>query len=213
MHIDQKGLNYLLSAIQPKSSQDALRKKRGDLIKKLNNGVISNKGNGKAAGNKQLLMEFKSIDKQIQMAIYEEKSLKLRLERLKLEEATTANPRKKERILAEHESLLHNASMGKLLSASEKSSRLKITIGDGAVLSLSGRCPGDRGGESTQHGIKDEFAEINSDIKEAIKYGMEAAEVARRRRHNQVNEAIEEAAKKSAAKKRKRKKISINTTV
>lgn len=203
MRIDQAGLNSLLSVIQPRGYFDKLSGKREGIIKKLNQGMNLSKDNASKNKNKQLLKELYTTDKQMQAAFYEEKSLQLRLERLKIEEITTSNLRKKDRILAEHESTLFNASMGKLISAQGKSSELKFGRVD----------EGTKRDESMQKDIFERAEGINEDIKESAKLGIAAAEVARRRRNNQMKMAIEAAAKKSAARREREKKRLINVTV
>lgn len=203
MRIDQAGLNSILSVIHPRGYFNKLSEKREGIIEKLNQGMNLNKDNASKNKNKQLLKELYTTDKQMQAAFYEEKSLQLRLERLKIEETTTSNLRKKDRILAEHEYTLFNASMGKLISAQGKSSELKFGRVD----------EGTKRDESMQKDIFERAEGINEDIKESAKLGIAAAEVARRRRNNQMKMAIEVAAKKSAARKDREKKRLINVTV
>ena len=206
MAVNQAGLSYLLSVSQSKSFFNRPGNKNEGIIKKLNKGTDSYKDNSNCNNNNkymQLLRKLQEKDKAMQETLYERMSLKLRLEGLRREEMTTSNLRKKDRILAEQECILYHCSMRKLLSASQKNSGIRLGTGDLNIKSC----------ESSENNILEKADEISSDIKESVRFGIEAAEVARRRKNNQIKEAIEAAAKKSAAKREKNRKRWINARV
>ncbi|EMS70574.1 hypothetical protein [Ruminiclostridium cellobioparum] len=204
MNIDQKSLNDLLSIMRPKNSLDTLRERREALLKRMdrNTPVAGNPSEGdKNTGDiKQVLMELGEIDRQIQAEIYEEKTRKLELERLKREEAAAKNLREREKILARHEGVLYRYSFNKLLSADGKAREMRTMVGPGVSVTLSGGISA----EGKAHGDKlvQKLEDIDRDLKESREFGIAAAEVAARRRRNRMKQEIEEAA---LAKSRNRK--------
>jgi|GEM_PF-1432276 len=218
MIVDEKYLKDLLSSIQPgKSSLDMLRERREALLKKINQG-ISNPGDGSEPpanpenDRKQAIMELMDIDQQIQREIYEEKSKKLEIERLKYEEAAAKKFREREIILARHEAALCRRSDTKLLSAGSKANGLKIIVKSGVSLTL--REAAAAGDGSCLSKLTDKLDEINRDLKESAEYRIAAAKVAARRRNNRIKKEIQEAAlQKNKNKRKSQSKKSINFVV
>ena len=197
MPIDQADLNNLLTTLFPKDNLTALREKRNDLQKKLEQGTGGNTKklaaqdkNSTNANNRQVIVELQAADKNLQQAIYEDETRKLEIERLKREAAAAKKMREREKALAKHERVLNNAGMEKLLSAVSKVHQYTTTAG-----SLSGQ--GDA---------------IERDLKEAAEFGIAAAQVARRRKDAEEKANSEEAAG-NKAKKEKAKKRGINITI
>ncbi|MHB8061650.1 MAG: hypothetical protein ACYDG2_03275 [Ruminiclostridium sp.] len=223
MLIDQKGLNNLLSIIQPKNSLNILREKRESQLQKLNQMIstssndtekIGKCGNSVNGDIKQVIAELQASDEQIQLTVYEEKSRKLELERLKREEAMAKNPRQREKALAKQECVLYTASMNKLLSAKEKSSSEYSTIAStGTTLLYTKRLSETDSDGYLRHSSIQKAKEIDRDIKASIEFGIGAAEVARRRKYNHMKEESKEADNKKDTTGKKKKKISINITV
>lgn len=205
MNIDQKGLNDLLSIMRPKNSLDMLRERREALLKRIdqNAPVTGKPGEGdKNTGNdtKQALMELGEIDRQIQGEIYEEKTRKLELERLKREEAAAKNLREREKILARHEGVLYRYSFNKLLSADGKAREIRTMVRSGVSVTLSKGISAED--EARGHKLLQKLDDIDRDLKESVEFGIAAAKVAARRRHNRMKQEIEEAA---LAKRRNRR--------
>jgi len=206
MPINQSSLNSILSMAQSKSNYDILTEKQNGILKKLNQ-LIDNSTNDKTkVDNKQLISELQETNKQIQQAIYDEKTTQLELQRLQLEEETGKSYRDRERAFAKHEDVLLNASMSKLFSAKSKLSQFskmaggKITIKDMANMTSQGA-----GQNYLPKNLLDKVDDINRDLKESAEYGKAAAEVARRRKKNQLKADLEES--------HKRKKKHINVSV
>lgn len=227
MSIDMKGLNNLLSIVQPKSNLDSLKEYRNGLWKKLSQGADTNdkkpgdpgKGDsGNQADIKRVFVELEAVDKQIQQASYEEQSRKLEEENLKREEAAAKKFREREKALAKHERALENASMRKLLSAAGKFTGYRTAAGTGINIVSPPGVSGINNDGCQQHSLTGKAEEINRDIKESVEFGIAAAEVARRRKQNERKEELEEDACKNdpvalAAVKKKRRKNSINITI
>ncbi len=208
MIVNEKGLNDLLSLMQPKNSLDRLREKREVLLRKINQSTSTPEDCFKSANNsenntKQVFMELIAVDQQIQREVYEEKSKKLEIERLKNEEAAAKKFREKEKILARHEAALQRHSFNKLLSASCKFNELRITEKSGVSLTLS-EAASSREGHSFSK-LTEKSEEINRDIKESAELGIAAAKVAVRRRNNRIHDEIQEAA--SIKKQNRKSKI------
>lgn len=213
MSINQVGLNNLLSIVRPKSTLDELKERREGLWKKLNQGVNNNDG---SINTKQVLLELGEADRQIQRATYEEESRKLELENLKREEAAAKKLRERERLLAKHERVLQNASMRKLLSASGKFSGYGKFSAGTSFINGAGTC-GAKTGDLSQYDFMRKAEEINVDVKESVEFGIAAAEVARRRKRNELKEENDGHKncidKVHASCKKKKKKKSINITL
>jgi hypothetical protein len=199
MRIDQNSLNDLLSMVHPQKTSDALREKREKILKNLQ----ENDGSDK----KELIAELQGTERQIEMEVFEENSRKLELERLEREEASAKNSRERERALAEHERTLNNASMGKLFSAIGKASGIRNIAGK---YRLGTPTATDANGFQS---LKERVEDINRDLNESVKFGIAAAEVARRRKNNQIKAENEEAAAKNAAIRKKKNKKSINVSL
>ncbi|WP_371380196.1 hypothetical protein [Sporomusa aerivorans] len=214
MSIDQAGLNKLLAMVYPKNNLTALREYRDGLQKKLEQEVrnstsattVNSDDNNNRADTQHVIVELQATDKQLQLAVYEEETRKLELERLKREEAMAKNLRAREKALAKHESVLYNASMNKLFSAINKLPQVQTMAGSGMAFSF-GQQPAetDKNSYST-HSLEGKFEEINRDLKESTEYGIAAAEVARRRKNTQLKAEIEEAANKYKAVKKQKPK-------
>ncbi len=197
MIVNEKGLNDLLSLIQPRNSLDRLREKREVLMKKINQSASTPGDCFKSTDNsdnntKQAFMELVALDQQILREVYEEKSKKLEIERLKNEVAAAKKFREKEKILARHEATLQRHSFNKLLSAGCKFNELRITEKSGVSLTLSEATSSGEGHSFSK--LTEKSEEINRDIKESAELGSAAAKVAVRRRNNRINEEIQEAA-------------------
>ncbi|WP_371360905.1 hypothetical protein [Sporomusa malonica] len=218
MPIDQMGLNNLLANLYPKSNLTALREYRNGLQKKLeqtangNKEMLAKQDNNNNTDSKQVIVELQAADKQIQQTIYEEETRKLELERLKREEAAAETLRKREKALAKHEHALSNASMSKLLSAATKSSQVNTMDGLGMTFSFSQPSSEPSNIGNAPHSLTGKVDEIERDLKESVELGIAAAEVARRRKDNELKANIEEAACKKA-KKEKVKKRNVNITI
>lgn len=216
MSIDQASLNMLQAMANPKSQLTALKEYRDGLQNKLEQATrnqttvnADNQTNNASSDRKQVIVELQAADKQLQQTIYEEETRKLELERLKREAAMAKNQRQRAKALANHERALTNASTGKLLSAAIKNSQYQASGGTEPSLSLISPSPAEAtGSQSPQSGFASKAAEIQSDLKEAVDYGIEAAEVARRRKDAEIKAAGEEAAEKKA-KKAKRRTVNI----
>ena len=212
MPIDQMGLRNLLANLNPKNNVTALREYRDGLQKKLEQEagirqeMPANQDNNSNTNRKQVIIELQAADKQLQQTIYEEKTRELELERLKREEAAAKSLRSRERVLARHERVLVNASMGKLLSAAVKVSQGTVIGGTGITVSCSrpSAQPGSTGDSSSC--LPGKSDEIERDLKESVAFGIAAAEVARRRKANELKANIEEAACKKAQKEKARKR-------
>lgn len=208
MIIDQRGLNNMLYIVKPRNGLDSLKKKRAELLNKFFQGISNSNENARSC-NENTIKELQSVEKNIQQAIFEEKSLKLKLERMKIEEKAVKKLRKREILLAKHEAVLYNASYRKLFSALGKASRLRIMIRDGATLSLRGGYAENRNCEHKKDELSEEVDEIKRDLKEAAEYRKAADIVARRRRNTRMKETAE----KKAAERRNRRSNSVNITV
>lgn len=205
MKINQKSLNDLLSIMQPKNSMDMLRERREALLKRINQNTSASGNPGecdKNTGNDttQTLMELSELDRQILAEIYEEKTRKLELERLKREETAAKNLREREKVLARHEATLNRYSFNKLLSADGKAHEMSTMVRSGVSVTLSGGVSA----EDQAYGNKlvQKSQDIHRDLKESAEFGIAAAKVAARRRHNHMKQELEEAA---AAKRRNRR--------
>lgn len=205
MNINQKSLNDLLSIMQPKNSMDMLRERREALLKRINQNTSASGNPGecdKNTGNDttQTLMELSELDRQILAEIYEEKTRKLELERLKREETAAKNLREREKVLAWHEATLNRYSFNKLLSADGKAHEMSTMVRSGVSVTLSGGVSA----EDQAYGNKlvQKSQDIHRDLKESAEFGIAAAKVAARRRHNHMKQELEEAA---AAKRRNRR--------
>ncbi|QDR79936.1 hypothetical protein [Sporomusa termitida] len=219
MPVDQMGLNNLLAKLNPKNNLTALRDYRDGLQKKLEQEAIGNKemhakpdANHTTTDIKQVIVELQAADKQIQQTIYKEETRKLELERLKREEAAAKKLRDREKALARHERVLLNASMGKLLSAAVKASQGNTIGGTGMVVACSPSAAKPSNTENSPYSLTGKSDEIERDLKESVEFGIAAAEVARRRKANELKADREEAAGKKA-KKEKAKKRNINITI
>lgn len=217
MNINQKSLNNLISIMQPRNSLDMLKEKREAQLKKLNQGLGTITDSGKDIKNatdstKQAFAELRSIDEQILMEIYEEKSNKLELERLEREEATAKSLRQKENASAEHQAVLERCSMNKLFSAKRKSLELRTMVKSGVSVTLSEDLS-TTGKDSTGNKLIQKSEEINRDIKEASEFGIAAAKVAVRRKNNQVKKENEEAAAAKIKNRKVKDKKYINVTI
>ncbi len=218
MIVNDRGLNDLLYLMQPKNSLDRLREKRETLLKKINQSTPTLKDSLKSANGseynvKQAFMELVAVDQEIQREVYEEKSKKLEIERLKNEEAAAKKFREKEKILARHEATLQRHSFRRLLSAGCKFNELRITEKSGVSLTLrEAASTGDGNGFSK---LSEKSEEINRDLKEAAELSIAAAKVAARRRKNRIDEETQEAAsikkqnRKSKIKSQYRKHINL----
>lgn len=196
MPIDQAGLNTLLSVFQPKNYLDTLREKREGIWKKLSSNVRDG-----SKDNKQAIAELQAADQQIQQEIYEEKSRKLELERLKREEAAAKSLRERERAFATHERVLQTASINKLFSAIGNAAEYRAMAKGGTPLLFNNGLYEKDG--YTRNYLLDKTQEINGNIKESVEYGAAAAEVARRRKNNRIkleNEVVK--AKNLAVRKK-----------
>lgn len=196
MPIDQAGLNTLLSVFQPKNYLDTLREKRAGIWKKLSSNVRDG-----SKDNKQAIAELQAADQQIQQEIYEEKSRKLELERLKREEAAAKSLRERERAFATHERVLQTASINKLFSAIGNAAEYRAMAKGGTPLLFNNGLYEKDG--YTRNYLLDKTQEINGNIKESVEYGAAAAEVARRRKNNRIkleNEVVK--AKNLAVRKK-----------
>jgi hypothetical protein len=219
MPIDQMGLNNLLANLNPKNNLTALREYRDGLQKKLEQEAIGNKemlatqdNNNNNTDIKQVIVELQAADKQIQQTIYEEETRKLELERVKREEAAAKTLRDREKALARHEHVLMNASIGKLLSAAAKVSQCNSIGGAGIALSFSQSASKTSSTENSPYSLTGKSNEIARDLKESVEFGIAAAEVARRRKANELKANIEEAACKKA-KQEKANTRNINITI
>jgi hypothetical protein len=191
-----------MSIAAPKSSLDLLKEKQESILKKLSQGEAVNDS---STDNKQNIVELKATAANIQLAVYEEKSRKLEIERLKIEESTAINAQKRGKVLAKHESILRNASMHKLLSAKSDYNGLKDMAGDGGPLP-HGKVLSQDSDSYLPHNLTEKADEINCKVKESAELGKEAAEVAFRRKGNRIKEKAEESIKKKAEAKRKSRK-------
>ena len=203
MPIDQMGLNNLLAIVNPKSNLTVLKEYRAGLQKKFEQEIRNTN-----TGNKQAIVELQAVDNQIQQTIYEEESQKLELERLKREEATAKNAREREKVLAKHERALDNASMKKLYYAISNNSQVQTMAGLGMSFSFCQPSSESNNTAHPQYSLEGKVDEIERDLKESTEYGIAAAEVARRRKSNQLKADIEESACKNV-KKAKRKTVNI----
>lgn len=213
MPVDQKGLHNLLAALNPKNNLTVVREYRQGLQKKLEQAA----GGGKAMPDKedktktndikQVVVELQAADKQLQQAIYEEKTRKLELERVKNEAAAAKKLRDREKALARHERVLLNASVGKLLAAAGKVSQCNSIGGAGMTVSCNWPPAKPEGAGTSPYSLTGKSAEIERDLKESVAFGIAAAEVARRRKANALKADGEEAAgnkgKKEKANKRR----------
>lgn len=205
MPIDQVGLNTLLSVFRPKNYLETLREKREGIWKKLSSNVRDD-----SKDNKQVIADLQATDKQIQQEIYEEKSRKLELERLKREEAAAKNLRERERVYAAHERVLQTASINKLFSATCNAAEYRAMAKGGTPLLFNNGVYEKDG--YTSNRLLEKTQEISGNIKESVEYGVAAAEVARRRKDNRIKLEIEVALTNEAARKKKRKR-SINIII
>ncbi|TWH47109.1 hypothetical protein [Sporomusa sp. KB1] len=218
MPIDQMGLNNLLAIVNPQSNLTALKNYREGLQQKLeqklhNNTtdtIVNHDSSNTNTDDKQVIVELQTVDKQIQQTIYEEETRKLELERLKREESTAKNARERGKALARHERALDNASMNKLYSAISNNSQVQTMAGLG--MSFPFCLPSSESNNSThpQYSLAGKVEETERDLKESTEYGIAAAEVACRRKNNQLKADIEEAACKNA---KKAKKKTVNITI
>jgi hypothetical protein len=205
MPIDQMGLNNLLAIVNPKSNLTALKEYREGLQKKFEQEVRNTN-----TGNKQAIVELQAVDNQIQQTIYEEERQKLELERLKREAATAKNAREREKALAKHERALDNASMKKLYSAISNNSQVQTMAGLGLSFSFCQPSSESNNTAHPQYSLEGKVEEVERDLKESSEYGIAAAEVARRRKCNQLKADIEESACKNV---KKAKKKTVNITI
>ncbi|WP_094607473.1 hypothetical protein SPSIL_004920 [Sporomusa silvacetica DSM 10669] len=218
MPIDQISLNNLLAIVNPKSNLTALREYREGLQKKLeqklhNNTtetIVNHDSSHTNTDNKQVIVELQAADKQIQQTVYEEETQKLELERLKREEATAKNAREREKVLAKHERTLDNVSMNKLYSAISNNSQAQTMAGLGMSFSFCQPSAESNNNTHPQYSLAGKVEAVERDLKESTEYGIAAAEVARRRKSNQLKADIEEAASKNA---KKAKKKNVNITI
>lgn len=215
MPIDQAGLNNLLSMVYPKSNLQALREYRDGLQKKLEQGVgnsnsettTNSDSTNNRADTKQVIVELQSIDKKIQLGVYEEETRRLELERVKREEALAKNLREREKTLAKHECVLYKASMNKLFSAINNFSQAQTMAGLGMAFSFSQHSSETNHNGYPANSLEGKVEEINRDLRESNEFGIAAAEVARRRKNNQAKVEIEEAARKNTKKQNSKNKI------
>ncbi|CQR71739.1 hypothetical protein SOV_05370 [Sporomusa ovata DSM 2662] len=218
MPIDQMGLNNLLAIVNPQSNLTALRNYREGLQKKLeqklhNNTtetIVNHDSSNTNTDDKQVIAELQSVDKQIQQTVYEEETRKLELERLKREASTAKNAREREKTLAKHERALDNASMNKLYSAISNNSQVQTMAGLGMSFSFCQPSSASNNSTHPQYSLEGKVEETERDLRESAEYGIAAAEVARRRKNNQLKADIEEAACKNA---KKAKKKTVNITI
>ena len=217
MPIDQMGLNNLLSIVNPQNSLTALRKQRDQLQRKLNLGTsyttpdtpTNHDGNNNTpTDSKHVILELAAVDKQIQQSVYEEETRKLELERLKQEEAMAKNTREREKVLAKHERALTNASMAKLSSAISNSAHAQSMAKSGMSFSFCQPSSDANSHAHSQYSLEGKIEATERDLKESVEYGIAAAEVARRRKKNELKADIEEAVRKDA-KKTKNKTVNI----
>ncbi len=124
---------------------------------------------------KSVIVELNFINNQIQQEQYAETTRKLEEQQLSITEAATKNRRKKIETLKAHENRLFNESMGKLMLAKEK---VSATGNDGI---------------STQ-----QAEEVNHNIRESEKLGIEAAEVARKRFQEEIKDRADKKKKQTA---------------
>lgn len=209
MSIDQASLNMLQAMANPKSQLTALKEYRDGLQNKLEQATrnqptvnADHQTNNASSDRKQVIVELQAADKQIQQTIYEEETRKLELERLKREAAMAKNQRERAKALAKQERALTNASTGKLLSAAIKNSQYQASGGTEPSLSLSPSPAETTGSQSPQSGFTTKTAEIQSDLNEAVDYGIKAAEAARQRKDAELKAAGEEAAEKRQKKQK-----------
>lgn len=215
MPIDQTSLNKLLAMVNPKSKLTTLREYRDGIQKKLNQAtqntadMAANPANSsESTDTKHVILELASADKQIQQAIYEEETQKLELERLKREEAMAKSAREREKLLAKHERALENASIRKLYSAIANNSQAQTMAGSGSSFSFNQPSINSNNASHPQNSLEGKVDAVERDLKESVEYGIAAAEVARRRKNNEVKANLEEVADKKA-KKPKRKNVNI----
>jgi hypothetical protein len=217
MPIDQIGLNNLLTMVNPQNNLTALRKQREQLQRKLNQETSyttpntqtnHDDSNNTSTDSKQIIVELAAVDKQIQQSVYEEETRKLELERLKQEEAMAKNAREREKRLAKHERALTNASMAKLSSAISNSAHAQSMAKSGMSFSFCQPSSEANSHIHSQYSLEGKIEATERDLKESVEYGIAAAEVARRRKNNQLKADIEEAACKDA-KKAKNKTVNI----
>ncbi len=218
MPIDQMGLKNLLAIVNPKSNLTALREYRERLQKKFEQEtynkptemIANHNSSNTNTDTKQVILELQAVDKQIQQSVYEEETRKLELERLKREEATAKSAREREKALAKHERALNNASMNKLYSAISNNSQAQTMAGSGMTFSFCPSASEANNNAHPQYSLEGKVKAIDRDLKESTEYGIAAAEVARRRKTNQLKADIEEASCKNA---KKAKKKNVNITI
>ena len=200
--IDGNLLNSLLSAVnKPKSTLDALQEYRDNLYKKMEqaNDEKENTNNSAPIDSKQIIVEIKSVGERINQAQYEETARKLEEEQLKLEEITARNWRQRDRARKKHESMLLSASMGKLLSANEKLAQYQTMAHNNSAAT-------DLYSDNSEHSLLHKAEEINRDINESASLSMEAAEIARKRTTDQIQN---EDGSSLAKNKKKKKAVDI----
>lgn len=213
MRVDEITLRDILSQLQPKSSLDRLREKRETLLKKINQSESNPESPNNPKDMKQAFMELIDIDQQIQREIYDEKSRKLEIERLKNEEAAAKKFREREIILAKHEAALCRRSFNKLLSASSKCNGFRLTVKSGVSLTI--REIASTGESNNLSKLTDRVDEVNRDVKESVEYGIAAAKVAARKRNNRIRKEIQETAlekkqnRKNKIKSQSKKRINL----
>ncbi|MBP2636978.1 MAG: hypothetical protein H6Q72_2885 [Firmicutes bacterium] len=219
MPIDQMGLNNLLTMVNPQNTLTALRKQREQLQRKLNQAAayttpnaLTNPvdSNNTPTDSKQVILELAAVDTQIQQSVYEETTRKLELERLKQEEAMAKSAREREKALAKHERTLTNASMTKLSSAISNSAHAQSMAKSGMSFSFVQPSSEVTSHVHSQYSLEGKIEATERDLKESVEYGIAAAEVARRRKKNQLKADIEEAACQNA---KKTKKKTVNITI
>jgi len=186
MAIDQTGLNNLLATLTPKNNMVVLREQRANVLQKLQQKM----DNGKPADVKQEMRELAAVDQQLAKGIYDEVSQRLEKGRLEREAAVAKKERDRERALAKHERLLVSRSMSKILSAAVKADY----PGETAISAFNDGGKGERSYVSA----------VDRDLQEAAQYGIDAAEVAVRRKNAEAKAQIEEKADKQQADHRKK---------
>jgi hypothetical protein len=200
MGLDRNSSGSMLNMLKATSSNvDSLREYQNKLMEKLKSTANSEnapKENDRSTERKQVIVELTSVGKELQQAIYREKSTRLENQRLKNEEATARTIRARNQARRERERLLMNQSMEKMMAAKSEAGECRAFGG-----SID-----DTSNDLTANYFSDSRRDaVGNNLKEAREYSIEAAAVARRRKADEGKENAEE----KEEKRKKNRRINV----
>lgn len=170
-------MTSLFATLKPPSSLEILQKKQDSLCKELQDNIND------SAKRKDIIKDLSEVSHQVLSTEFSEETAKLEAKQRLLDEESSKEKRRRDRVLygKHEEDFVFNASMGKLLSASTKMSCSAGKQGSGFLIQPQPPVWEQDGSASSSSNNRQPWGpdEINDDVAQARKIGIEEAEASR----------------------------------